>query len=104
MLWLKRLNNGQSCIEYSIQRFCILRVLLSQIIAFYTVLIDMSGVVTDVNIGPPILIANWIESSIAIIFVVLRIHTQINVLRRVHPEDFLIVAALVRQFKHVKSP
>ena len=60
----------------------------------------MSKVVSDVNIGPPVLIANWIEASIAIIFVVLRIHTQINVLRRVHPEDYLVVAALVRQLKH----
>lgn len=57
----------------------------------------MSGIVPDVNIGPSVLIANWIEASIAIIFVILRIHTQINVLRRVHPEDYIIVAALVRQ-------
>jgi len=64
----------------------------------YTLLIDMSG---TVNIGPPVLVANWTEASIAIIFVILRIHTQINVVRRVHPEDYLIVAALVRQSKHV---
>ena len=55
----------------------------------------MSGVVPDVNVGPSVLIVNWIAASIAIIFVVLRIHTQVNVLRRVHPEDYLIVAALV---------
>jgi hypothetical protein len=60
----------------------------------------MSGVVPDVNLGPPVLIANWIEASIAIIFVVLRIYTQINVVRKVYPEDYLIVAALVSQSKH----
>ena len=57
----------------------------------------MSGVVPDVNIGPPVLIANWIEATIAIIFVVLRIYTQINVVRRVYPEDYLIIVALVSQ-------
>ena len=93
----------RSCIDYSIQ--CFLYSLSYPRHRLcpdpYTLLIDMSGVVPDVNIGPPVVIANWTEASIAIIFVTLRIHTQINVLRRVHPEDYLIVAALVRQSKHV---
>jgi|SRR5215469_6349754 len=61
----------------------------------------MSGVVPNINLGPPVLVVNWIVASIAIIFVVLRIYTQINVVRKVYPEDYLIVAALVSQLQHV---
>jgi hypothetical protein len=60
----------------------------------------MSGndyqITADVNNGPPVVVANWTEAAIAIIVVALRLYTQARVVRKVHVEDYLIVAALVQ--------
>lgn len=52
--------------------------------------------IPDVNVGYGIDIANWTEASIAIIFVALRLCTQLRVVRKLHVEDYLIITALVR--------
>lgn len=51
--------------------------------------------IPDVNVGYGIDIANWTEASVAI-FVALRLYTQSRVVRKVHVEDYLIVAGLMR--------
>jgi hypothetical protein len=55
----------------------------------------MSQVGPDINIGPRCLVAIWVEAAIAIVFVAIRMYTQVKIVGRVNADDYLIIGALV---------
>ena len=55
----------------------------------------------DVNRGPLIIAVSFVEFAFALLLVVLRFYTRIKLVRKIGLDDWLVLAALVRNFVDV---